>query len=169
MVASRENAKLAQAFIQQTFEKYSLSADSLVIHSDRGSPMTAKTTSQLHADLGILQSLSRPHVSNDNPFSEATFKTLKYSAGFPANFDNILIAREFSSEFFSWYNKEHRHTGLALFTPESVHFGRVEEIAQKRQKVLDDAFHGNPGRFARRPIVKLPSSEVYINPPNKTP
>jgi len=107
-------------------------------------------------------------VSNDNPFSETTFKTLKYSAGFPERFENILIAREFSSEFFSWYNNEHRHTGLALFTPEMVHFGRVDEVAQKRQKTLDAAFEANPERFRRRPCVNLPSQEVYINPPIKT-
>lgn len=165
MVATRENAKLAQAFINETVEKYAIDPTGLTIHSDRGSPMTAKSTSQLHADLGVLKSLSRPQVSNDNPFSEATFKTIKYSAGFPDRFANIQEARAFAIEFFAWYNKEHHHDGLESFTPEMVHFGLVEQIAKQRQEVLNKAYLANPSRFSKPPIVKLPALEVYINPP----
>jgi len=165
MVASRENAALARVFIRDTTERHGIEEGSLTIHSDRGSPMTAKTTSQLHADLGILQSLSRPQVSNDNPFSESTFKTLKYSAGFPDRFPNIQTAREFCHGFFSWYNDEHMHSGLALFTPEMVHFGRVSEVAKHRQMVLNDAFSKNPSRFSRAPRVATPPDAVFINPP----
>ena len=143
MVATRENAKLAQAFINETVEKYAIDPTGLTIHSDRGSPMTAKSTSQLHADLGVLKSLSRPQVSNDNPFSEATFKTIKYSAGFPDRFANIQEARAFAIEFFAWYNKEHHHDGLESFTPEMVHFGLVEQIAKQRQEVLNKAYLAN--------------------------
>lgn len=165
MVASRENAKLAQAFINETVAKYAIDQSKLTIHSGRGAPMTAKSTSQLHSDLGILQSLSRPQVSNDNPFSEAAFKTIKYSAGFPERFENIQIARVFSSEFFAWYNKEHHHEGLESFTPEMVHFGLVEQITKQRQEVLSAAYHANPSRFSKPPVVKLPALEVYINRP----
>jgi putative transposase len=168
MVASRENAKLAQAFINETVAKYDLKQGELTIHSDRGAPMTAKTTSQLHADLGILQSLSRPQVSNDNPFSEATFKTIKYSAGFPDRFENILISRTFSAGFFSWYNKDHHHEGLESFTPEMVHFGLVEQVAKQRQEVLNAAYRANPSRFSKPPVVKRPPLEVYINRPLST-
>jgi putative transposase len=104
-------------------------------------------------------------VSNDNPFSEATFKTIKYSAGFPDRFANIVVARTFCSEFFTWYNREHRHTGLALFTPEMVHYNQIEKVALERQNVLDAAFSANPARFSRQPIVQLPQTEVFINPP----
>jgi putative transposase len=165
MVASRENAKLAQAFINETVAKYDVKQGELTIHSDRGAPMTAKTTSQLHADLGILQSLSRPQVSNDNPFSEATFKTIKYSAGFPERFENIQISRAYSVGFFSWYNKEHHHEGLESFTPEMVHYGLVEQVAKQRQEVLNAAYRANPSRFSKPPVVKLPAQEVYINRP----
>ncbi len=167
MIASRENAKLAQVFINETVAKYAIDPKSLTIHSDRGSPMTAKSTSQLHADLGILQSLSRPQVSNDNPFSEAAFKTIKYSAGFPERFENVQLSRAYSSEFFSWYNTEHRHEGLELFTPEMVHFGRVEHIAKQRQEVLNEAYRANPSRFSKPPVVKRPPLEVYINRPHE--
>jgi transposase InsO family protein len=165
MVASHENAKLAQAFIAETVSKYAIEEGELTIHSDRGAAMTAKSTSQLHVDLGIIQSLSRPQVSNDNPFSEATFKTIKYSAGFPDRFENIHIARSFAAEFFVWYNKEHHHEGLESFTPEMVHFGFVEQVAKQRQDVLNAAYRANPSRFSKPPVVKLPALAVYINPP----
>lgn len=168
MVASRETAQLAQAFIRETTEKHGINPEELTIHSDRGSAMTAKTTSQLHVDLGILQSLSRPQVSNDNPFSEATFKTLKYSAGFPDRFENQLMARAFCNGFFPWYNDEHKHSGLELFTPHMVHYGLVKEVARKRQATLDSAFLKNPSRFSRTPKVNMPDTEVYINPPPKS-
>lgn len=168
MVATRETAQLAQVFIRETTAKYGINPDTLTIHSDRGSSMTAKTTTQLHVDLGILQSLSRPQVSNDNPFSEATFKTIKYSAGFPNRFENATIARSFCAGFFPWYNDEHKHTGLELFTPHMVHYGLVEEIAKKRQQTLLGAYLKNPSRFSRTPKVCLPNMEVYINPPSKS-
>jgi putative transposase len=168
MVATRENAQLAKSFIRETLAKYSINPEDLTIHSDRGAPMTAKTTSQLHADLGVLQSLSRPHVSNDNPFSEAAFKTIKYSAGFPDRFSNAQIARSFCNGFFDWYNKDHRHVGLQLFTPEMVHFGLVDQVAAKRQATLDAAYARNPSRFSKMPMVKLPDTAVYINPPESS-
>ena len=129
MVASRESAALAEVLIAQTCAKQGIDRDQLTIHADRGSSMTSKPVAFLLADLGVTQSHSRPHVSNDNPFSEAQFKTLKYRPDFPGRFGSIEDARAHCQDFFGWYNDEHRHTGLGLHTPADVHYGLAEQSA----------------------------------------
>ncbi len=145
MVATRESAALAEVLIRQTCAKQGIGRDQLTIHADRGSSMTSKPVAFLLADLGITQSHSRPHVSNDNPFSEAQFKTLKYRPDFPGRFASIEAARLHGQVFFGWYNDEHRHTGLGLHTPGDVHYGLAEVIRDKRATILTNAY-GNLGR-----------------------
>ena len=128
MVAHRESAKLAEKLIEQTVEKYEIVPGELTIHADRGSSMTSKLVAQLLGELGVTKTHSRPYTSNDNPFSEAQFKTLKYRPDFPDRFGSFEHSETFCQDFFSWYNGEHRHTGLALLTPEDVHYGRAESI-----------------------------------------
>jgi putative transposase len=132
MVASRESAVLAEVLIRQTVAKQDIGADQLTIHADRGSSMTSKPVAFLLADLGITQSHSRPHVSDDNPYSEAQFKTLKYRPDFPGQFASIEAARAHCQAFFPWYNEEHRHTGLGLHTPADIHYGTAEAVRDKR-------------------------------------
>jgi len=166
MLADRENANLAGRLIEETCCKYEVKPEILTLHSDRGSPMTAKCTAQLLADLGVTQSLSRPRVSDDNPFSEAQFKTLKYHPGFPGRFASQEAAIGYCRAFFPWYNDEHRHAGIAMLTPADVHFGRASGILAARQNVLDVAYEATPERFPRgRPRAALLPEAVYINPP----
>lgn len=166
MVAPKESANLASRLIEETCEKQGVRPQVLTLHSDRGAPMTAKCTAQLLADLGVTQSLSRPQVSDDNPYSEAQFKTLKYSPSFPKRFHGYQEAHAFCRQFFPWYNEEHRHGGIALLTPGEVHRGQVAEALQRRQACLDDAHAAHPERFPKgRPIAKSPPTAVYINRP----
>jgi len=168
MLAQRENANLAGRLIEETCTKHGVEPQVLTLHSDRGSPMTAKCTAQLLADLGVTQSLSRPRVCDDNPFSEAQFKTLKYHPGFPSRFGGQEAAHAYCRTFFPWYNTEHRHGGIALLTPEDVHFGRAAEVLGRRQNALDHAFRTHPERFPRgRPMAQAPPKTVYINPPEE--
>jgi putative transposase len=169
MVASRESAQLAQVLIRRTCDKQDIGRDQLTIHADRGSSMTSNPVAFLLADLGITQSHSRPHVSNDNPFSEAQFKTLKYRPEFPAHFDSIEAARRHCQTFFPWYNDEHRHTGLGLHTAADVHYGLAEQVRDKRAAILDTAYADHPERFVRKPPEppKLPTS-AWINKPDGT-
>jgi len=140
----------------------------LKIHSDRGGPMKSKRVEDLLKDLRVKQSFSRPKVSNDNPFSESHFRHLKYSPNFPARFGCIEDARAFCRSFFVWYNEEHFHEGLNMFTPAMVHGNRIEEFAKRRQNVLDAAYQKFPNRFVKgRPTVKRPPKAVWINPPTK--
>ena len=167
MVADRENAALAGNLIAETCQKQEVAPDILTLHSDRGAPMTAKCTAQLLADLGVTQSLSRPRVSDDNPFSEAQFKTLKYHPGFPGRFASQVHAINYCRDFFPWYNHDHRHSGIAMLTPADVHFGCAQTILTDRRRVLDAAYDKNPERFPLgkpRPAT-LPEA-VYINPPS---
>jgi putative transposase len=167
MVAETENAELAETLITDCCWSESIDADQLYIHSDRGSPMISKAVALLLSDLGVTKSLSRPHVSNDNPYSEAHFKTLKYRPEFPKNFGSIEDARQFCRGFFKWYNFEHYHSGIAYMTPGMVHSGKAEACNKARQRVLDKAFDEHPGRFSRRPkVAKLPK-EAWINKPKK--
>jgi putative transposase len=138
----------------------------LTIHADRGSSMASKPVALLLADLGIAKSHSRPHVSNDNPYSEAHFKTLKYRPGFPARFGSLEDARAFCRTFFTWYNTEHRHSGIGLMAPASVHAGRAVEVTAARAITLAEAYAAHPERFVRRPPTPpaLPTA-VWINPP----
>lgn len=168
MVASRESAALAEVLIRQTCAKQGIDRAQLTIHADRGSSMTSKPVAFLLADLGVTQSHSRPHVSNDNPFSEAQFKTLKYRPDFPGRFGSIEDARRHCHGFFGWYNDEHRHTGLALHTPADVHYGLAEAIRDKRAGVLDAAYAAHPERFVRKPPKppKIPEAS-WINRPDQ--
>ena len=166
MVAERENDALAATLIEQTCLKQGIEPQVLTLHSDRGAPMTSKCTAQLLADLGITRSLSRPQVSDDNPFSEAQFKTLKYHPGFPGRFDDIHAAIAFCRSFFPWYNTEHRHGGIAMLTPDDVHHGRAHTVLQQREQTLRAAWSHHPERFVRGIPKPLPLPEaVWINPP----
>ena len=131
--------------------------------------MTSRTVSQLLCDLGVLQSHSRPHVSNDNPYSEAQFKTLKYSPTFPKRFANIAASRSFCDRFFEYYNHEHRHSGIGLHTPADVHFGMADVVREKRQDVLDAAYAAMPGRFRRPPQAPRIPEVFWINRPEEAP
>ena len=166
MVATRESAALAEELISRTCAKQRISAGQLAIHADRGSSMTSKPVAFLLADLGITQSHSRPHVSNDNPFSESQFKTMKYRPAFPGKFGSIQDARAHCQVFFGWYNNDHRHTGLGLHTPADVHYGRARAVRAARATVLATAYATHPQRFVAKPPAppKLPAA-AWINRP----
>jgi putative transposase len=169
MVAHREQADLAERLIAETIAKQDVSAGQLTLHADRGSSMTSKPVAFLLADLGVTKSHSRPHVSNDNPYSEAQFKTLKYRPGFPDRFASIDEARAFCQDFFRWYNAEHRHAGIGLMAPEVVHYGQAQDAYDARAQVLATAYLAHPERFVRqapRP-PQLPTA-AWINPPQPT-
>lgn len=139
MVAHRESTALAKRLIAETCSRQAIEQEQLTLHADRGSSMTSKGVEQLLADLGVTKTHSRPYVSNDNPYSEAQFKTLKYCPDFPASFSSLQEARAFCSEFFSWYNNEHGHSGIALLTPASVHHGEAATIVIQRNQMLQAA------------------------------
>jgi len=168
MVATAESAVLAERLIADTVGKQGIEPGKLTIHADRGSSMASKPVALLLADLGIVKSHSRPHTSNDNPYSEAQFKTLKYRPGFPQRFGSIEDARAFCRHFFSWYNDEHRHSGIALYAPADVYYGRTPALDEARAITLDRAYAKHPERFVRRPPTPpaLPGA-VWINPPAK--
>ena len=169
MVASRESATLAKRLIAETCEKQSISPGQLTVHADRGSSMRSKALALLLADLGITKTHSRPHVSDDNPFSEAQFKTLKYCPQFPDRFGGVEDSRAFCHDFFTYYNTEHRHSGIALLTPYAVHYHLAADILVARQETLLDAYDRHPERFVRRPPKPpaLPEA-AWINPPART-
>ncbi len=163
-VAAREDADIAQALIAAACQIHG-APDSL--HADRGTSMTSKPVAQLLVDLGVARSHSRPHVSNDNPFSEAQFKTLKYCPAFPGHFGSLADARAFCETFFAYYNHEHRHSGIGLHTPASVHFGTATQVRAQRAVTLDAAYAAHPDRFRRRPVPpKLPEA-AWINQPSR--
>jgi len=165
MVAERENSALAKQLFAEAVSRYELAPGSITVHNDRGAPMTSTGFTELLGELGAATSLSRPRVSNDNPFSESCFKTTKYQPDYPGRFHDIYHARRWLSDFFLWYANQHRHSGLAFFTPADVFFGRVESLAPVRQLALNAAFQAHPERFVRgRPKVRLPPSKVSINP-----
>ncbi|HSV31399.1 MAG TPA: IS3 family transposase [Atribacteraceae bacterium] len=166
MIAPRELAVLAKKLIEQGCEKQGIEQDQLIIHSDRGPSMTSKSVALLLADMGITKSLSRPHVSNDNPYSESQFKTLKYRPEFPERFGCIEDARSFCRDFFRWYNTEHYHSGIGFLTPEDVQYGRAEQIIKERQAVLEAAFIKHPKRFkGKMPKPMALPATVWINKP----
>jgi putative transposase len=169
MVAPQESAELAKRLIGETSSKQNIASGQLTIHADRGTSMTSKPVALLLADLGITKTHSRPHVSDDNPYSESQFKTLKYRPEFPERFGSIEDARGFCQEFMRWYNTEHHHTGIGLLTPETVHYGRAVEVIEERQRVLSAAYEQRPERFVRQhpQAPELPEA-VWINPPAKT-
>ena len=166
MVAPRETAELAKRLIEDTCHKQNIGRDQLTIHADRGSSMTSKPVAFLLADLGVTKTHSRPHVSDDNPFSESQFRTMKYRPEFPDRFGSIQDSRAFCQTFFAWYNDEHRHSGLGLLTPAMVHHGQAPLILAQRQNVLNAAFLAHPERFVRFAPKPLPlPKEVWINKP----
>ena len=166
LIAERESASLAETLIAATCVRQGIQPGQLTIHADRGSSMTSKPVALLMSDLGVTKTHSRPHVSNDNPFSESGFKTLKYRPDYPTHFGCLADARSWAGEFFRWYNYEHHHAGIGLLTPADVHFGRAHEVLDQRQQVLQSAYQKNPERFVKGISIpaQLPSA-VWINPP----
>jgi putative transposase len=166
MVAERETAELAKRLIAATCEKQGIESGTLTIHADRGTSMTSKPVALMLADLGVTKTHSRSHVSDDNPYSESQFKTLKYRPEFPDRFGSIQDARAFCTGFFRWYNQEHHHSGIALLTPDMLHYGMAPMVIEQRQKVLDQAYARNPERFLHaRPKHPPQPTAVWINPP----
>jgi putative transposase len=167
MVAYRESAALAQDLIAEACLKQEIIPGSLTVHADNGSSMKSGTLSQLLTDLGVSKTHSRPHVSNDNPFSESAFKTLKYRPGYPARFGSIEDARSFCRGFFAWYNTEHRHSGIAMVTPENVHYNSHQDVLAARSLTLTQAYQDHPERFVKGiPTVLQVPTTVWINKPN---
>ena len=170
MIAHQEQAALAERLIAETLAKQEITPGQLTIHADRGASMTSKPVAFLLADLGVTKTHSRPHVSNDNPYSEAHFKTLKYRPGFPERFQSIEEARAFGQEFFGWYNTQHRHAGIGLLTPEAVHYGRGPQLHAARAVVLNAAYAAHPERFVNHPPIPPPlPTAAWINPPKTAP
>lgn len=169
MVAHREQAELAERLIAETIAKQDVPPGQLTLHADRGSSMTSKPVAFLLADLGVTKTHSRPHVSNDNPYSESQFKTLKYRPGFPDRFASIEAARAFCQDFFRWYNADHRHSGIGLLPPEVVHYGQAQDAYDARAQVLASAYAAHPERFVRKAPQppQLPTA-AWINPPQPT-
>jgi putative transposase len=169
LVAEQESAELAEILIAETCTKQGIQPGQLTLHSDRGSPMKSKQVSQLLVDLGIIKSHSRPHVSDDNPYSEAHFKTLKYRPDYPDRFADLQHARQWGHSVFSWYNHDHYHSALGLLTPASVHYGRAPIILAQRQAVLHAAYAAHPDRFVKgQSVVPAPPQEVWINQPQSS-
>ena len=166
MLADRESSFLASKLIRETSQRHGIKPGNLTLHADRGSSMTAKATGHLLADLGITKTHSRPYTSNDNPYSESQFKTMKYRPEFPDRFGSIQDARAFCRQFFDWYNNRHHHSGIGLLTPGQVHAGQAGPIRLQRKTVLDAAYVRNPNRFVRIPpqAPVLPVA-AWINPP----
>jgi putative transposase len=170
MLASRESAELAEQLIADTIAKQNIAPGTLTLHADRGTSMRSKPVAALLVDLDVARSHSRPHVSDDNPYSEAQFKTLKYRPDFPERFGSIEDARAHCQQFFCWYNTVHRHSGIGFMTPESVHYGRAVAITQQRALTLDAAFAANPNRFKHvSPSPPVLPTAAWINPPKKEP
>src|SRR3990170_2542404 len=170
MIAPHESAALSERLIAETCAKQGIEPGQLTLHADRGGAMRSKPVALLLADLGVVKTHSRPYVSNDNPFSEAQFRTLKYCPQFPDRFGSIEDGRAFGQEFFRWYNQDHRHSGLGFLTPAVVHFGQAEAVRAHRDRVLAAAYARHPERFVngRPQPADLPTA-VWINPPVKTP
>jgi putative transposase len=169
MVAHAEQAVLAERLLAETTAKELIKPGQLTVHADRGSSMSSKPVAFLLADLGVTKTHSRPHVSNDNPYSESQFKTLKYRPGFPDRFGSLQDARSFCQQFFIWYNRQHRHAGIAMMTPEAVHHGRAAQLHRARAQVLAAAYAAHPERFVHRPPAPKPlPTAVWINPPDST-
>jgi putative transposase len=167
MIAYKESSDLAKILINQTCIKQCIKENQLTLHADRGSSMKSNVVGQLLADLGVTKTHSRPHVSNDNPSSESIFKTLKYRPDFPAEFGSIEDARKFCRDFFMWYNQYHKHSGIAMLTPENVHYKNIDEIVSKRQFILDQVFEKHPERFVNgKSKCKSPDNNVWINKPD---
>jgi len=165
-LATRECSSVAQALIDETCRRHGIAPDQLTLHADRGAPMTSKPVAFLLADLAVTKSHSRPYVSDDNPFSEAQFKTLKYRPDFPPRCGSEEHARAHCRDFFPWYNKEHRHSGIGFFTAHDVHYGLAEAKQAARAQVMQAAFHAHPERFPHGMPAPPPLPHaVWINKP----
>lgn len=170
LIADRESGSLAELLIAEACTKQQIARDQLAIHADNGGPMIAKPVTQLMTDLGVLPSHSRPHVSNDNPFSEAQFKTMKYQPDYPKRFGSQFDARTWAQTFFPWYNHEHHHSGIGYMTPAAVHYGAAARLWAKRQQTLASAYAAHPERFVKGlPLPPALPSAVWINPPKSVP
>ena len=168
MIAEKESGELAKQLIETTYRRQEIDPIELTLHADRGTPMKSKPVTQLLADLQVNKTHSRPHTSNDNPFSESQFKTMKYQPDYPPQFESLFQARQWAETFFAWYNYQHHHTNLELLTPAVVHFGHTQAVQAQRQLTLDMAFMAHPKRFmAGSPIVSPLPNAVWINPPDK--
>ncbi len=169
MVATKESKELAERLLGDTIAKQKVERHQLTIHADRGSSMASKPVAFLLADLGVTKSHSRPHCSNDNPFSESQFKTLKYRPDFPETFGSLEDARAFCSIFYRWYNQDHRHSGIGMHTPFDVHHGHASTVQEARAKTLSVAYATNPERFVRKhpEPPNLPGT-TWINKPDPT-
>ena len=166
MVAMRESAELAKRLIEESCVKQNIQPGQLTLHADRGTSMSSKHVAFLLADLGVTKTHSRPHVSNDNPYSESQFRTLKYRPEFPDRFGCIQDSRAFCQGFFRWYNEEHRHSGLGLLTPAMVHYDQTDLVLKQRQQVLNAAYQLHPERFVRNaPTPPAVPTEAWINKP----
>ena len=166
MIAERETASLARELITASCTKQGIQREQLTLHADRGSPMRSKSLALLLSDLGVTKTHSRPYVSNDNPYSEVQFKTLKYRPDYPDRFGSLADARSWARPFFQWYNHEHRHSGLGLMTPATVHYGQAQIVYQQRQQVLQAAYAAHPERFVRGlPTPPQLPTAVWINRP----
>lgn len=170
MVAAHENSALAKQLFRDAIERYGIAPGTLTVHNDRGAPMTAHGFAELLTELGVDRSYSRPRVSDDNPYSESCFHTIKYQPDYPGRFRDVADARAWCGDFFGWYNHDHHHDGLALFTPAQVFHGEVERVAQRRQQALDDAYCSHPERFvAGPPVAARPPQRVLLNPLDAAP
>ncbi len=168
MLAYRESAELAKKLIEQTVERHNICPGTLTVHADRGAAMTSKVVAFLLAELGVTKTHSRPYVSNDNPYSESQFKTMKYRPEFPERFGCYQDAHRFLTEFFPWYNHEHHHSGLGYLTPYEVHYGLAEKRREQRAVVLQEAYERNPQRFVRGlPQPALLPTAAWINKPKE--
>ena len=169
-IAQKSNARIAEALLQDAVVREKIKPGELTIHADNGGEMTSITVAELLTDLGVVKSHSRPHTSNDNPFSESHFKTMKYRPEIPARFESVEQARLIFRKLFHWYNQVHRHSGLALLTPATVHTGKAQEVTHARAGVLSAAYRAHPERFVNKPPVPAaPPTEVWINPPSACP
>lgn len=167
MIADHESALLANTLIAKSADKQDIQPDQLTLHADRGPSMKSKAVAHLLADLGITKTHSRPYTSDDNPYSEAQFKTLKYRPEFPDRFGCIQDARAYCRDFFQWYNHEHKHSGIAMLTPSTVHYGLADDVQDRRQQSLMQGFQLHPMRFKGKPpsVQALPTA-AWINKPN---
>jgi putative transposase len=169
LIAERESSDLAEQLITETCAKQQIACDQLTIHADNGGPMIAKPVALLMTDLGVIPSHSRPHVSNDNPFSEAQFKTLKYQHDYPDRFGSLVDARTWAQAFFLWYNTEHHHSGIGFMTPAAIHYGDAARLFTERQQTLVTAYAAHPERFVKgQPYPPTLPTAVWINPPKLT-
>lgn len=170
MIADRESELLAERLIADTVAKQQVEPGELTLHADRGASMRSKTVAQLLVDLNVTKSHSRPHVSDDNPYSESQFKTMKYRPGFPARFASIAEARKHCQAFFAWYNNQHKHSGIGYMSPQAVHYGVAKDMLRKRANTLEAAFHAHPQRFKGNlpQPPKLPEA-AWINQPVSKP